>query len=293
MYIMKKIKELGLLVVIARVIKSIGIRLETNIKKRRYSSVKTDFTINVDDDTFEMSFKDNKIGKTIQERIEGVREPETTSIIKAMLKPGDKVLELGGCYGYFTMLMANAVTPSGKVVSIEGLPKNFQCLKDNIKLNKYEHVDCYNYFIGNDGAKIEFEASDGSPYRGITNYKKNSSNNPKTGDSISLYKKYEQNSNNPKTRDIISVDCINIPEFLKQINFEPTHIFGDIEGFEVDTIEQLCEQYLETKSPTLVFEHHEMFYTEGRGIKYIRELLTSKGYIFRKVYGNLIAFRSK
>lgn len=268
----KKLYELGLILFIARVMKSLGIRLEQTIKKKRYSRIKDNFTINVDDDKFKMSFANYEIGKTIQERIEGVREPETTSIIKALLKPGDMVLELGGCYGYFTMLMANAVTPRGKVVSIEGLPNNFQILKHNISLNKYEHIDCYNYFIGNKGKKIVFNVSDTSPYNGIKNYKLDC-------------------SSNLKTEAIISVNCINIPEFFKQINFEPTHIFMDIEGFEVDAIEQLCDQYLETKFPTLVFEHHESYYEEERGIKYIRKLLISKGYIVRKVYGNLIAFK--
>lgn len=223
----------------------IGIRLADKIKKRRYSKYKNSFKIRVDDDFFEMSFLQEKIGKAILERIEGVRETETTSIIKGILRPGNRVLEIGGCYGYFTMLMENAVAPNGKVVSIEGVASNFEILKHNIKLNGCKNIDCYNYFIGN-------------------------------------------NENEYKNQ---SVDCINIAQFLNKIEFEPTHIFMDIEGFEVDAIEQLCENYLKTHSPTLVFEHHEVVYLPEKGLKYIREMLKKKGYVVRKVYGNIVAFK--
>jgi FkbM family methyltransferase len=271
--LLRYIKQYGILIFIAKIIKSLGIRLEIYIKKYRYSKIKTNFIINVDDDKFIMSFLDYEIGGTIQQRIEGVREPETTAIIKCLLRPGDKVLQIGGCYGYFAMLMANAVTSSGKVVSIEGLPNNFKILKNNINLNKCKNIDLYNYFIANKSNKIIFGKTDRHPYFGIEKFKKNL-------------------SHEFTTKETVSVDCINIPNFLDKIQFKPTHIFMDIEGFEVDAVEQLCDKYLEINSPTLVFEHHDYFYENGKGIEYMRNLLISKKYIVRKVYGNLIAFKN-
>ena len=275
--IIKIIKKYGILISIAKTIKLLGIRLEEYIKKKRYSKVKTNFIVNVDDDKFLMSFLDYEIVGTIQQRIDGVREPETTSIIKSLIRPGDQILEIGGCYGYFTMLMANAVTSKGKVVSIEGLPNNFEILQNNIKLNKFENIDLYNYFIaverGDQNNKIEFEKNDTHPYFGIDKFKK-------------------KTSNELKKKETVFVECINLANFLDKIQFKPTHIFMDIEGFEVDAIEQLCDKYLDIYSPTLVFEHHEMFYENSKGIEYIRDLLISKKYTVRKVYGNIIAFKN-
>ena len=277
--LLRQIKKYGILISIAKKIKSLGIRLEIYIKKKRYSKVKTNFIINVDDDKLIMSFLDYEIGGAIQQRIDGVREPETTSIIKCLLRPGDQVLEIGGCYGYFTMLMANAVTSQGKVVSIEGLPNNFKILKNNIELNKCKNIDLYNYFVaggagvGNKNNKIEFGKTDTDPYFGIAKLKK------KLSDEFTK-------------KETVSVDCINIPYFLDKIQFKPTHIFMDIEGFEVDAVEQFCDKYLEINSPTLIFEHHEDVYENGKGIEYMRDLLISKKYIVRKVYGNLIAFKN-
>lgn len=270
----EKLRKLGIILFIAKAIKSIGIRLETSVKQRRYSKNKNAFNISVDDDEFQMSFLKYKIGKTIQERIEGIRETDTTSIIKSVLKPGNRVLEIGGCYGYFTMLMAKAVASEGKVVSIEGLPNNFEILKYNIQLNKFQNIDFYNYFIGNKGDVIRFKVDDTSPYNAIDEYQKG------------------EHSVKKNDYDTVTVECINVAEFLQKIEFEPTHIFMDIEGFEIDALEQLCEQYLNVHSPMLIFEHHESMYLNGKGLGYIRELLEKNGYIARKVYGNIVAFKN-
>jgi len=268
---LNRLKKLGLSLFIAKVISVLGIKLESKIKEIRYSKNKSFFKIRVDDDNFEMSFSNYNIGKAIQERIDGIREPETTSIIKSLLRPGDKVLEIGGCYGYFTMLMANAVTHSGKVVSIESLPKNYEIQKTNIQQNDFKNIECYNRFIGKVGEIVEFDINDESNSQGISNI-----NNSRIDENISK----------------ISVKCINIADFLNEIEFAPTYIFMDIEGFEVEAIEQLCSQYLEFNSPTFVFEHHESFYSKNKGLEYIRKLLIDKGYVVRKVYGNICAFKN-
>ena len=124
----KRFRELGAGLFLAKCLKVAGLRLEdAYLKKKRYGTEKNKvFDITVDDIKFKMSFKDYEVNKAIQERIDGVREPETTSIIRSMLKPGDNVLELGGCYGYFTQIMADSVGRSGKIVSIDGLPNNFK-----------------------------------------------------------------------------------------------------------------------------------------------------------------------
>ena len=57
--------------------------------------------IKIDEFLFQMTFLDYPLDKAIIERIEGLREPNTISLIKALVMPNSKVLELGGCYGYF------------------------------------------------------------------------------------------------------------------------------------------------------------------------------------------------
>tara|TARA_B100001093_G_scaffold396581_1_gene383701 strand:- start:1849 stop:2091 length:243 start_codon:yes stop_codon:yes gene_type:complete len=45
-------------------------------------------------------------------------------------------------------------------------------------------------------------------------------------------------------------------------------------------------------SPTIIFKHHEHNYSDTKNLKYIRDLLKQFGYITRRIYGNIIAFKS-
>src|SRR6267143_348058 len=105
------------------------------------------FDIKVDDLSIKLTFLDRPIGNAMVERIQGRREPTTVTAIRALVKPGSKVLELGGCYGYFTYIMASCAGPEGKVVSIEGTPNNYRILQRNIELNNLKNVAVYNLFI--------------------------------------------------------------------------------------------------------------------------------------------------
>ena len=69
-----------------------------------------------------------------------VHEPATTDLFEKVVRPGDVVLDLGANIGYFTLLAAKNVGPSGKVFSFEPETKNFSYLKKNIELNNYNHV---------------------------------------------------------------------------------------------------------------------------------------------------------
>ena len=127
------------------------------------------------------------------------------------------------------------------------MPNTFEILKHNINLNKCKNIEYYNYFIGNKKNKIKFNTTDLSPYEGIKSYQNQGLVRETKGKSI-------------------YVKCINLSEFLDQIRFQPTHIFMDIEGFEIDALEQLSEKYLTSNSPCFVFEHHEIFYKDGKGL---------------------------
>jgi len=50
-------------------------------------------------------------------------------------KPGDVVVELGSFIGYYTMYAAKQVGPTGKVISVEMIPENYEVLKLNLATN--------------------------------------------------------------------------------------------------------------------------------------------------------------
>lgn len=234
----------------------------------RFGNYKEDhiFDISVGDLKFKMSFGDYPIKDFIVERILGIREPETTAIIKSIVQAGDNILELGGCYGYFTLIMAACMGKTGKLVSVEGTPNNFKILQGNIKLNGLQdRVTCKQVFLGKPGMYVYFDPDDRDPYAAI-----------------------KKMDNGSKNEAYFRTPCVDLCGFLHDLDFVPDKIFMDIEGFEVSAIESLTKSLLKLQKPTIVFAIHEAFYTQGKGLNYLKGLLSGCGYGFRMVDDNLI-----
>lgn len=237
----------------------------------KYRRVKphTVFDIRVSRDmSFKMSFGDYKLDSAIVERIEGRREPATVATIKALVKKGSKVLEIGGCYGYFTAIMALCVGTDGAVVSLEGTPRNFSILKNNIKLNNFTNVDVYNVFVAADTDKVYFKEGENNPYAAIK----------RIGRSYA------------GSRDMMDVPCVQLSSFLESIGFLPDYIFMDIEGFEIDVFEDFSGKYFQQTRPTIVLEIHESLYRPGRDLPFIQRILEQYQYDYRYMGGNLLCF---
>jgi len=204
------------------------------------------------------------------ERIEARREPITTAIIRSLVRAGDQVLELGGCYGYFTCIMSQCVGSTGKIISVEGTPNNYEVLLRNIELNDLSNVTAYNYFVTNESEQVWFKPGENHPYEAIA--------------------RLQRRDDNPPTNAVV-VPAGPLSAFLDKIRFRPNCIFMDIEGFEIDVLEDLFSiSYLSTNRPVLVFEIHEHFYRAPKYLAFIEDILKRSRYYYRRVKGNLICF---
>ena len=131
----------------SRVINGILRRLH-NQKYRKYGRGHI-FDICVDDMKFKLNFKDIPImDEAIIQRIEGKREPDTIVTLKSILKKDHKVLELGSCDGFFTLIISKCV-PEGDIVAVEPDARYFDVLKENINLNNLKNVGAHRVFITN------------------------------------------------------------------------------------------------------------------------------------------------
>jgi len=228
------------------------------------------YDINVDDLNFKMTFLDYPFDYPINQRIEGIREPQTTSIIRSIVRDGSNVLELGGCYGYFTAIMAMCVGESGKVVSIEGTPNNFNILSKNVEINNFKNIDLHQVFLRSEenSDDVYFDSEVTHPYEVIESIKQGKSFN--------------------NIEEKVAVRCVQLSSFLSEINFIPDHIFMDIEGFEAEVFEDLSHGYLKENRPTIVFETHEGRYAKFKDLRFIMDILKTNNYYYRYDKDNLI-----
>ncbi|MGZ4955527.1 MAG: FkbM family methyltransferase [Methylobacter sp.] len=61
----------------------------------------------------------------------GIFEPVETALLQAIIRPGDRILDIGANMGYYTALFADWVGPSGIVHAVEPDPDNFALLNAN------------------------------------------------------------------------------------------------------------------------------------------------------------------
>ncbi len=61
----------------------------------------------------------------------GIFEPQETALCRDLIKPGSRVLDVGANIGYYTVLFAEWVGPSGHVIAVEPDPANLELLLAN------------------------------------------------------------------------------------------------------------------------------------------------------------------
>ena len=89
---------------------------------------------------FNMSVDGNDIVIGNDLLLHGIYEPEVTELFKKTIKPGMTVLDLGANAGYFSLLAASLIGPTGRVYAFEPDPHNLKILRMNIDENQFKTV---------------------------------------------------------------------------------------------------------------------------------------------------------
>lgn len=71
--------------------------------------------------------------------LDGVWEPWLTVFMARIIKPGMSVIDVGANHGYYTVLFADLVGPSGRVAAIEPHPVTARLLRKSIDVNGFLH----------------------------------------------------------------------------------------------------------------------------------------------------------
>jgi FkbM family methyltransferase len=82
-------------------------------------------------------------------------EAEELDMQLALMNPKGNILDIGGNYGWYALHIANG-QPGTKIYSFEPIPKTFEHLNQNIKLNKIENILTYNFGLSNENGKFTF-----------------------------------------------------------------------------------------------------------------------------------------
>ena len=82
--------------------------------------------------------------------------------IRAALRPGDLVADVGANNGFTGILFARSVGASGKVVGFEPSPANLEAARENIRLNGVPNFELVAAAVGAAPGKVSFEPGFGN-----------------------------------------------------------------------------------------------------------------------------------
>lgn len=86
----------------------------------------------------------------------GFRDVDEAAFVRAFLRPGDRVIDVGANEGVYALLFAECVGPRGQVLAVEPLPTNVDRLIANLGLNGYGQVSVVAAAAGEASGSIEF-----------------------------------------------------------------------------------------------------------------------------------------
>lgn len=90
---------------------------------------------------------------------QGDFEWQERRFLNAFLCPGDIFVDVGANVGFFTLIAAKRVGPSGHVHAFEPCTKTHRRLVSNVKLNKLHNVSCHQLALSDDDADVPFNIS--------------------------------------------------------------------------------------------------------------------------------------
>ncbi|MFA5793503.1 MAG: FkbM family methyltransferase [Candidatus Brocadiia bacterium] len=185
----------------------------------------------------------------------GVYEPLETSIVKQYVKKGDIVLDIGANIGYYTLLFARLVGDEGKVYAFEPEPDNFELLKKNVEINKYENVVLIQKAVSDVGGKIRLYLS---------------------GDNKGDNRIFDSDDNRP----YIDVDMVSLSDYFSDYKGKVDFVKMDIQGAEGRVVKGMINLLNNNRQIKIISE----FWPEGldrAGTKPEEYLMTLESFGFK------------
>jgi len=176
-------------------------------------------------------------------------EPAQSRVARRLISPGDTVVDVGAHVGFYTLLFARLVGPSGTVHAFE--PVMGDALERNIELNGYDNVVVHRVAVGAKAGRVRLD-------------------NPAAGFSSGNW----QRSDRRDTREVAQValdDCLDEHIAFMKI---------DVEGMEPEVIEGLSRSLADGRVDTLMVEIARDFVSDPASVV---EPLSARGYRLRRI----------
>ncbi|MEW5676306.1 FkbM family methyltransferase [Flavobacterium enshiense] len=206
-------------------------------------------------------YKDSILSRFIYK---GNFEEQELKCMLSNINEGDTFIDIGANIGLFSLLAAEKVGASGKVISFEPFPNTFKRLTDNIELNKLKNIDARNIGLSDKEDSLTFYYSD-------------------TG--FDAWNSFAP-TNDKRLRKEISIGVSTLDNELESVDKSKVKFVKiDVEGWEKFVI-QGGKQFFSEYSPIVMVEFtEENTLNAGYFVNEIFGLLENLGYEWYRIDG--------
>jgi len=172
-----------------------------------------------------------RTGQTVQQ---GTGEPQVQRALAEHLQQGQTFYDLGSNIGFFSLIAARLVGPSGHVIAFEADPEIAARASENLAYNNFSHAIVEQKAVWSAPGVVKFERAQtsASPDRGLGHIA----------------------SSSAPSLNTISVEAVSLDQYISSHPL-PDFLKCDVEGAEVEVFEG-ADRLLREKRPVLLVEMH-------------------------------------
>lgn len=188
----------------------------------------------------------------------GQYAPHLTRLVKHLLTSGDTFVDGGANIGYFSLLAARLVGPTGQVHAFEPIPTTFKRLETHVALNGFQQIHANCQALRDEPGTLLFEVPE------------------KHGQKLGRLATIVQRGQGPQ----VQVQATTLDAYAKEHAIEHIRLIKlDVEGSEVAAIGGMQRLLFEQRIDYLVCELNTVL-LDALGLSYtlMREALTAHGY---------------
>jgi len=165
-------------------------------------------------------------------------EQEATLAFARLLRPGITVVDIGANIGYYTIISAQAVGVTGRVLAFEPGPDNIRILRHNVALNGLDNVTVRQEAVAANGGRLTLHLSSINP----------GDHRIYNGEDDDLY-------NVGRTRQTVEVESVALDDFLETLDWNVDLIKMDVQGAEHAALQGMKRTLTRNKDVVLMAEY--------------------------------------
>ena len=191
---------------------------------------------------------------------QGFYEPEVSWLVGQLIGPGHVVIDAGANFGWFTLLLADLVGPTGAVHAFEPVPSTFDGLQSNLRLNgEPPQVRCCLSALGERNGEVEMFtfAELGPAYSSLS--------------TLGL-----------EEYSVVMAEMITLDSYWAKRGTSPIRLLKiDVEGSELSVLRGADSILADDNAPLVLFEiNSETASAFGYKTQDLLDHMTRRGYLF-------------